>query len=311
MIISFNNYVDFHEICRRHNLETNMLVTIQIGYDEKIYFLFNSNIPERIDGMFVPTESNSAYIVLILDVDWNTEKIINERCFPLGTMKMNYHFIQSIEDKLLLVASRCSFNNGDPDKNAVITDLQGNIVSEFCLGDGINKCLVHKDNSIVTAYFDEGIFGNYGWNEPLGACGLKIWSADGKNGIWESDRDIYDCYAMNIGRNGNIWYYYYNKFKLICTDRQKEIEYDPKISGADEFILTDDGLGFIMDSGYDNHSEFLAFQIKNDAITKTERISFEFKGVLKDLVIFSTYGSKAIFLGSDSRLYIKKFDSLW
>ena len=89
MVISFNNHLDFHEICKRNKLENKMLVNIQIGSDEKIYFLFNEKIPERIDGMFVPTESNSAFFVLVLDVDWNAERIINESCYPMGMMKMN------------------------------------------------------------------------------------------------------------------------------------------------------------------------------------------------------------------------------
>ena len=310
MQISFNNHIDYRELCKRHDLENKELVTIQIGSDEKIYFLFNEKIPERIDGMFVPTESNSAFFVLVLDVDWNTERIINENCYSMGMMKMNYHFIQPINDKLLLVSSRCSYNHGDPEENAAIADYQGNIINEFCLGDGINNCLVREDDSIVTAYFDEGIFGNYGWDEPLGACGLKIWSSDGKSGIWESDRDIYDCYAMNIGEDGSVWYYYYNDFKLVRTDMKTENEYDPEIEGASDFILADDGLGFIMDSGYDDRGSFQAFRINDGTITGKEEISFEYNGASVDISIFSTYGSKAVFSGADLHLYIKKFASI-
>ena len=310
MVISFNNHLDFYEICKRNKLENKMLVNIQIGSDEKIYFLFNEKIPKRIDGMFVPTESNSAFYVLVLDVDWNDERIINENCYSLGTMKMNYRFIQPVGDKLLLVASRCCYNDGDPEKNAAVVDCQGNIINEFCLGDGINKCLVREDGPIVTAYFDEGIFGNYGWDEPLGACGLKIWSPDGNTGVWESDRDICDCYAVNVGADGSVWYYYYDDFKLVRTDFKTEDEYDPEIEGADDFILTDDGLGLIMDSGYDDHGSFRALYIKDGSITGAEELSFEYNGSIQDLTISATYGSKAVFSGPGSHLYIRKFASL-
>ncbi len=259
MLFIFNDFLDHAELRKRHNLVHDELVTIQIGPDGKIYFLFNDNVPDRIDGMFVPTKSNSGYSVLVLDVDWKREKVTCENLYRLGTMQMNYHYVQPTEDKLLLVASRCFFNKGNPENNAAIVDFKGNIHAEFCLGDGINDCLVRKDNTIVTSYFDEGIFGNYGWDEPLGACGIKVWSKDGKDVIWEADRDIYDCYALNIGDQDDIWYYYYDDFKLVRTNLKDEVEYDPNIHGADAVIIYDDGCGIIMNSGYDRYNEFCVF----------------------------------------------------
>ena len=52
------------------------------------------------------------------------------------------------------------------------------MLSRFCLGDGIQDCVVKKDGTIITSYFDEGVFGNYGWDEPLGDCGLIAWTSD-------------------------------------------------------------------------------------------------------------------------------------
>ncbi len=310
MLITFNDVINYAELRKRHNLLNDELVTIQVGSDGKIYFLFNDNVPDRIDGMFVPTKSNSGYSVLVLDVDWNRETVTCEKLYRLGILKMNYHYLQPIEDKLLLVASRCLFNEGDPEKNAAIVDFEGNIHSEFCLGDGINDCLVRKDNTIVISYFDEGIFGNYGWDEPLGACGIKVWSKDGKDVIWESDRDIYDCYAFNISEQGDIWYYYYDDFKLIHTNMKEEVEYNPNINGADAFIIFGDGHRIIMNSGYDRYNEFSVFQIREEALTEPERVCFQYGRKPLDVRLFCAYGEKAIFTGEGTKLYIKRFTEI-
>ena len=74
--IEFKNVIDLAEIIKRHDLTFDEYVTMQIAYDGNIYILFNKDIPERIDGMFVPTESNSIFAVLVLQIDWKEEKVI-------------------------------------------------------------------------------------------------------------------------------------------------------------------------------------------------------------------------------------------
>ena len=45
-----------------------------------------------------------------------------------------------------------------PDQNAWIVSRDGAVLSRFCLGDGIQDCVVKKDGTIITSYFDEGVF---------------------------------------------------------------------------------------------------------------------------------------------------------
>ena len=91
---TFSYHVDIHEIFRRYNAAS--FVNMQIGYDWHIYILLNAEIPERIDGMFVPTESDSRYCVLALDADWDSGCITGESFYDLGVQKMNYHFVQKV-----------------------------------------------------------------------------------------------------------------------------------------------------------------------------------------------------------------------
>ena len=163
---------------------------------------------------------------------------------------MNFRFLRPVPDgSFLLLGSRCMYSkkNG-PEKNAVFIDREGNVLRAFTFGDGIADCIVRDDGLIITSYFDEGVLGNYGWDDPIGSCGLCGWTMDGRN-IWRCERDILDCYAMNIDADGNLWYYYYTDFQLVRTDFRTETEYDPMVEGAsDSFYVSKINGGQIEDT---------------------------------------------------------------
>ena len=222
----FSNSINLGKIFEKYNCRLEAYVNMQIGSDRRLYFLFNDKVTERINGIFVPANSGSWYCIIALDIDWNNGIIIDEHFYDLGTQKMNYHFVQQVNDGLLLVASRCYCKNGIGESNAAVFDESGNIIRQYCLGDGINDVIALSNDSIITSYFDEGIFGNRGWDKPLGANGVVVWGKDGKI-IWEADNDICDCYAVNIDDGERLWYYFYTKFELVCTDLQNEKVYKP------------------------------------------------------------------------------------
>ena len=74
--------------------------------------------------------------------------------------------------EVLLVGARCHYRKGDPEQNAIVCSPEGEIVRSFVLGDGINDVQTTSDGMIWVSYFDEGVFGNYGWDKPMGASGL-------------------------------------------------------------------------------------------------------------------------------------------
>ena len=67
------------------------------------------------------------------------------------------------------------YESGKYDLNAKVFDRSGNQIREFLLGDGIQNVYVTKGNKIWTSYFDEGVYGNYGWEVPIGRNGLRAW----------------------------------------------------------------------------------------------------------------------------------------
>jgi len=91
-------------------------------------------------------------------------------------------------DRVLVAGARCRWRRGDPDRNAVLYGPDGQVISDHVLGDGIAHVLATSTGQVWVGYFDEGIYGNYGWGqadtqEPVGAYGSSgsppDWSLPG------------------------------------------------------------------------------------------------------------------------------------
>ncbi|MDO8361730.1 MAG: hypothetical protein Q7V88_02445 [Actinomycetota bacterium] len=131
----------------------------------------------------------------------------------------------------LVVGSRAAVADGVAEHNAVITDAAGHIVHSFCIGDGVSRVQVTPSGRIWVGYFDEGVFGNYGWGEPggpapLGGAGLVCWSAAGRQ-LYEFRHPpgigaIHDCYAMSAAGE-TVWTCYYSSFPVCRVGGNLEV----------------------------------------------------------------------------------------
>jgi hypothetical protein len=128
--------------------------------------------------------------------------------------------------RFLVAAARCRWRPDGPDCNAVLYDTDGQVVSEHVLGDGIAHVLADSTGQIWAGYFDEGIYGNYGWGradseEPIGAYGIVRFSPDleptwhypkyTEVGPWDA---VSDCYALNVD-DTSAWACYYSDFPVV------------------------------------------------------------------------------------------------
>lgn len=243
------------------------IVSASIGYDKNVYILLIDAPPETIDGMFVQSKTKSVhnYKVLTLGNDFVHELLIYNQNF-------NYHFVQPYyNDKLLLVGARSRYYNKDKyDRNGKLFDLNGALVKEILLGDGIQNVQVSRNGTIWTGYFDEGVFGNYGWKKPIGAPGLIAWNINGEQVFMNSTADICDCYALNIMSDDDVWFYYYSDFNL-CNIKDSQIHFfNPGIEGSSGFIK--DKRHFLFDQGYDKHDNYSL--IINGSFRKQASIEF-------------------------------------
>lgn len=132
-------------------------------------------------------------------------------------------YVQPHPKGILLVGARCHWHPTAPEQNALVVDAKGHVVDRFTLGDGINDVRV-RENTIWVSYFDEGVFGNYGWNDPgpapIGSAGLVAFDAAGKRTFAYDSRKaktdaICDAYAFNLCADGTAWVYFYTEFPIV------------------------------------------------------------------------------------------------
>lgn len=249
------------------------MVSAQFGGDNCVYVLLINQIPERERGMFVPSALKQTYTYKVLIVE---DQYIDE--VVIGGQHFNYHYVQPLRRHLLLVGARCSYYGADKyDLNAKVCDYKGRTIREFLLGDGIQSVQVTEKGTIWTSYFDEGVFGNNGWDQPVGAHGLLAWDEHG-NKIYEDNvADIADCYALNVVHEEEVWFYYYTDFLLGCITGgpgQAKVSFmNPEISGSAGFCT--DGCHFLFDGGYGKSGDYIIKKNEKAAsLTKGHKVHF-------------------------------------
>jgi len=141
-----------------------------------------------------------------------------------------YPSVQTLPgDNILVVARRCQrSDNGTHELNARVYRPDGSLESEFCLGDGIEHVQADSAGRLWVGYFDEGVFGNFGWGTshgatPIGVTGLVCFDVRGKK-LWEFEPppgfdSIADCYAMNVAEDA-VWVCYYTEFPIVRVDSE-------------------------------------------------------------------------------------------
>jgi len=154
--------------------------------------------------------------------------------------------IQPLDDEILLVCPRCRRNSeSDIEQNGRIYGRDGEFKRSLLFGDGIRDVQVTADQKIWVSYFDEGIFGNYGWNSPLGSSGLVAWAPDGAK-LYEFSApagvgSMADCYALNVPSNLDAWCYYYDEFPLVHIQNFKIAGvWRVDVAGAHAFAVQDE-----------------------------------------------------------------------
>lgn len=260
-VAEWNKEPDAYSICHA-----------SLGPDGEICLLLASTVPDLINGSFPPTQTDEAIAykaIFIKDGTWSETTIPKQ--------KWNYHFLQPFGEDYLLLACARSTNYGDGrvDENVRVFDREGNIIRSFCLGDGIGHLYTTWDGKIWTGYFDEGIFGNYGWDDPIGKAGLICWDAFGQMiEAYEQPANhfIEDCYALNVARDGEVWFYFYSDFQ-IGRRKSGETEYFiPNINGSTAFAIHENLLLF--NGGYIGHDRFYLFEKNASRYRRLKEIVF-------------------------------------
>ncbi|MDC0710788.1 hypothetical protein POL68_20090 [Stigmatella sp. ncwal1] len=148
-----------------------------------------------------------------------------------------FPFIQILGTGHVLVAGgRCGYSKGRAELNASLYTPEGQLTHQLTLGDGIQDIQVARNGEIWVSYFDEGVFGNHGWTQPIGAPGLVCFGLEGQV-LWNFTEPggmegMADCYALNVADDAT-WACYYTGFPVvrIAPDRTTRAWKNP-ITGA-------------------------------------------------------------------------------
>lgn len=159
-----------------------------------------------------------------------------------------------------------------PERNATIYDSDGTVLLEQTLGDGIEHVRTTRRGETWVGYFDEGVYGNFGWGEsegrpPLGASGLVRFSA-AMTREWQfpahgtSDWDpISDCYALNVD-DDTVWACYYTGFPVVRIRNDEVTGWHNDVHGAK--AIAADGSRIALYGGYGPDHDRLVSGILSD-----------------------------------------------
>lgn len=284
-------------------------IKINMGYDKNLYVLLKETAPPPIvQGIvaFPNTNADTKYCGIIYTIDWDRLTITKKKIIQIGELHLDYYQFLPLGDEYLLVACRSWNKKNGPEKNALVIDKEGTKLREFCLGDGISQTITTPDEKIITGYFDEGVFGNFGWNEPIGSCGLIAWDKNG-NQVWRNNKyGIDDVYAMDYFKD-NLYFYFYYDFYFVKTDFTNDKVFKIGEKGFNSFTISDDESKIIVDGGYDNHSSFYVYEFGEGTGTNKQKVTFEINGNKVENVYPVFLGNSKLIFEKDGQLYASNF----
>jgi hypothetical protein len=173
--------------------------------------------------------------------------------------------------------------DGTCEFNARVYEPNGNLKSFFVLGDGIEDVQVDRNGRIWVSYFDEGVFGNFGWGGdavPFGASGLSCFDAEGKR-LWDFQPpqgfgSICDCYALNVARN-KVWAHYYTDFPIVRIDSDYQVRgWEPDAGGAK--VLAADDKRVLLGGKHSDPTDFKLLELGKRSAKTVARVRLMLPG---------------------------------
>lgn len=217
---------------------------------------------EELDFFERPIKKRNWIVRMIKDKSVETIELKNLSLIPTEIDLFS-------DGSILIVQSRCLKDGRYIEKNAGRYNPNGQLIEAFTLGDGIEHVQIDEKDNIWVGYFDEGIFGNFGWDQPIGSDGVIAYTMNGQK-IWGANSfDIIDCYALNVVSSEEVYFYYYSDFYLVQLKEMKEsIRYRVEGDGMlQQFIFDQAGL-----IGQIDQYTMRRFRIRNRTIKPMEKL---------------------------------------
>lgn len=225
--------------------------------------LIESNLQE-LDFFQRPVPKNNWTIRMIKGNSIETIELKNVPLIPTEVDLFS-------DGTLLIVQGRCLKDGTYIERNARRYNPNGQLIDAYTLGDGIEHVQIDETDTIWVSYFDEGVFGNFGWEQPMGSEGLIAYGINGQKLWGAGNYGIIDCYALNVVSSKEVNFYYYDDFFLVQLNEMKEtiryrVEGDNTIQ---QFMIDQTGL-----IGQVDLNTMMRFRIKNRTITPKGKLQF-------------------------------------
>jgi hypothetical protein len=228
------------------------LVRKAIANDGSLLFLFAeksvspslSETYQRGGAVFPRTQSEVSARLRLVRMTSQISQLIE-----LPELDLTFPLVDAFPDGRILVAgARCGWRSEDDyDLNGAVIQPDVGQITRILLGDGISSMQIDCLGRIWVSYFDEGVFGNFGWGgrsgpAPVGSAGIACFSASGEK-IWGFPQNaiyaISDCYALNVsGADAAI--YFYTDFPICKISGDYELTYwKTRLAGCHAFAMSE------------------------------------------------------------------------
>lgn len=210
--------------------------------------------------------------------------------YPIVGLRHTFPMIQPLPgEEFLVVAGRCRWRPepDGPEQNATVFGPDGAPRRTGCLGDGIAKVLTTPSGAIWAGYFDEGIFGNFGWGSvrgggrPIGGSGIVRFDPASLTVVWElPPTSMADCYALNVSGE-QVWSCYYTDFPIARVVNGQLTEWSNDVRGASVLLVDGDRVALV--GGYgDDGDRIVTGRLENGrfVVDKTTRLTMPDGGSL-------------------------------
>ena len=229
------------------------VVAFGAGFDANVYLVLAQKPLDYTTeqpgwAVFPKTRPDAPQSYRVLAYDGRTGNCIVD--FFAREEKYNIHLVQPLLDGFLLACVRSHWRSEvDIEHNGRLYNRSGQLEKELILGDGIEDLQVTSSGRIWVGYFDEGVFGNFGWKHPRGASGLVSLDSTGAL-TYEfappPGLDAMDwCYAINARSDSELWCFCATNLPLVQIRESQVVgSWELPVTASDAFAISDDAALF-------------------------------------------------------------------
>ena len=91
----------------------------------------------------------------------------------------------------------------------------------------------------------------------------RLWAACS----WQQGGRLY---AISLDEEENLWFYYYDEFRLVRTNFKEDLVFELPIEGSGAFSVAPSGNAFLFQGGYQQRDKFYFLTAHGDRLGKKQ-----------------------------------------